>query len=345
MLLYQIGSSFVILGLFPLLFGRGLYALLGEQDVTNTRSYCFGAAASWALFQLLAVPFILLKASLTALTAAYLTLMLALFLYSVIRCRWLKTLFRRPKTCSRWDRVLLILLLLTVLAMLLLIVRYQHLDDDDARFVVTAVDAIHTDTLLRVNPATGDMIDAWAGELLRDIVSPWSIFQAFLSKITCWHPAILIHTVHPPALFLFLVFILWEMSAHLIGEEIRYRSLFCILFMLILTFAGFNSWSAEGFTLLRIWQGKAVIAAIGIPYLTLVLINTYQGLSRGRFVELLTASVALCLPSNMGILMALMLIFSFGLVYGISKKSWKTALFLWLAMFPAFLYTGISLLL
>ena len=51
----------------------------------------------------------------------------------------------------------------------------MHLDEDDARWIAEANDALVKNKMLLHNPATGEYIGRFVGEMIKDVFSPWSI--------------------------------------------------------------------------------------------------------------------------------------------------------------------------
>ena len=344
MLILNAVSVIFLLVLVPLVLGVFVARLFKFETITLTNCFCIGTFFQWGLFQLVSVPFILLRSSFTALVWAIsiLYLVLAAFTFLMkdkIRPSW------NIKFNGVLEKILFACLIVVFLLALYFLVVYQHIDDDDSRFVVNIVDTIRTNSMLLTNPATGEAIPVWEGELLRDVASPWAIFQAYVSYLSGIHGTIFAHSVQPVALFLLLFAVQWEISKVFVGEKLIDRCLFCLFIWVLLWFGNYNGWTAEAFTLYRIWQGKAVVAGIGIPYMIGLLISYYQEEKKQLLFALLICNFAMCLLTNMGILFGCFLVGVFGLVYGIAKRKWKTSLFLWLTPVPNVVYGVFSLLL
>ena len=74
---------------------------------------------------------------------------------------------------------------------------YQHIDDDDARYVSEEVSAIVHDTLLVDDPITDEYMYWDVGEVRKDVTSPWTMYVAMCCKITGIAPAVFSHTFFP----------------------------------------------------------------------------------------------------------------------------------------------------
>lgn len=74
---------------------------------------------------------------------------------------------------------------------------YQHIDDDDARYVSEEVSAVVHDTLLVDDPITDEYMYWDVGEVRKDVTSPWTMYVAMCCKITGIAPAVFSHTFFP----------------------------------------------------------------------------------------------------------------------------------------------------
>ena len=114
---------------------------------------------------------------------------------------------------------------------------------------------------------------------------------------------------------------------------------------ILIYYSEFNGWTAEGYLLERIWQGKSVVASIGIPYIILLLFELYDEKKKTVLFEIGIVNTGVCLLSNMGVLFGIVLVGVFGLVYGLLKKDWKWMIFTWLTAAPNVVFGVLSKLL
>ena len=342
--IFQGVLTVLLLIVIPFILGMVFCSFFEKKETSFVHCMCLGTLVQWCIFQLISVPMILLRCSFLSLVLVVSTIygLIIIGCYCFTKARVKVVFFDVP---DHWtDRVSIIILILVFAFAVYCLIAYQHIDDDDSRFVVNIVDTIRTNKLLMVNPATGEEISAWTNDLLRDVASPWAIFQAYVAYLAHIPAAIFAHTVQPVALFILLFAVQWEISEILVGKKVFDRCVFCIILWLLLWFGNYTGWSAEGFVLRRIWQGKAIVAGIGIPYMTLLLARYYQEESKVWIVSLLIANLAMCLLTNMGILFGIVLVGVFGLVYGILKKKIKVCFLLWLTAVPNLFYGILSLI-
>ena len=139
--------------------------------------------------------------------------------------------------------------------------------------------------------------------------SPFFYFFGAFAKLLNIPCAITAHTLLPLILLPMTFLVYWLWSREFFPDKLQYRSLFMTFVTILFCFGYFSSKSSTAFTLIRLWQGKAVLCAIGIPYLLYVLYKIWKdGLSVGRFLLLLAASTACCLMSSMGVITALIMV-------------------------------------
>ena len=74
---------------------------------------------------------------------------------------------------------------------------FQHIDDDDSRFVVEQVMAVEHGAMYTENPVTGKVSYWDMGEVRKDMVSPWAMLVAYWCKLSGIAPAVMSHKYMP----------------------------------------------------------------------------------------------------------------------------------------------------
>lgn len=199
-----------------------------------------------------------------------------------------------------WTFVVALVLILAQIAMVVL---FAHMDADDVFYVGTAVTDVDTDTLYTISPYTGN---PYTRLPKRYVLSPFPEFLAVISRLSGgFHPAIVAHTVFP-AVFLALAYlVIYEYSRRFFKENVRARGTFLILSALLLSFCGFSVYNSGTFAMIRIWQGKALLAGVLLPWLFLLCMEVLLK-EKGRYPWslLFLTNGACCLLSSMGIMLA-----------------------------------------
>ena len=107
--------------------------------------------------------------------------------------------------------------------------RYEHGDDDDARFISEEVSAVEHDTMYIDDPISGSEMYWDQGEVKKDLTSPWAMYIAMCSRISGIHPAVLSHTYLPFFLIL-LCYAVYLLIGHVLmrgtGKDVFVFDLF-----------------------------------------------------------------------------------------------------------------------
>ena len=327
----------------PLVIGTRL-AMLSAHEKSFGENYAYGMFFSWAVFELLAVPMIAWNLSLRKLIVAWVLVMVAMCVYSaasILKKKGAKALLADGKAgvCAIWKRpvmqkIFLVAILLIVFMQIIVYVFYGRRDDDDARYIASALSACERGTMLRTNPFTGEELAAPVGELCKDMVAPWVMYIAALSKIMRVHPAIMAHTILPVFL-LCLGYIAYGVIAKRIFESEDKRVLFLLLISVCLMFTAVTTQTSASFFFRRLWQGKAVVAGVMIPFLYGFLpVILEKPEEKKNFLLLLIINSATCLLSGIGIVSALMMSGLALLSYAIQKKKLSILILGGLACLP-----------
>ena len=134
--------------------------------------------------------------------------------------------------------------------------------------MVTATTSIQTNSLYKYSSTTG----AEDGEqhLMRYRLGPFPLYLAIISSIIHIHPAIVSHVVFP-AIFVPLVYAIYYLIGNYIFKENKKSSLLFVILISVLQIWGcYSVRTSEAFFLFRIWQGKALLAAMILPLIWLI---------------------------------------------------------------------------
>ena len=296
-------------------------------------SYFYGLFTLFAWFEVLAVPMVFLKCSLTLLCRVWSGGVLLLAILSIVKNRsfrkqriWLKGLKRKMTP-----------VLLVVLACALLQTGYvterQHIDEDDAFYLASATTAAATDSLYRYSAYTGKKYKSLPA---RYVLAGWPLYLAVMSRLTSWHPAVLAHTILAGIVVLWAYLVYALLAAALFPGEKRKQALFLLYVAVLLSFSGYSRFSAATFLFIRGWQGKAVLAGVGIPSL---FYSCWMAMKekRGWLPWLmLSAVVTGCFMfTTMGVAASLLVVGCCALAAAVLKKNWRYLVNSGLACLPA----------
>lgn len=216
---------------------------------------------------------------------------------------------------------------------------FEHIDDDDSRFVVEQVIAVEYNDMYKQNPATGVLTYWDMGEVRKDMVSPWAMLVAFWCKLSGIAPAILCHKYLPFFLILLCYGVYALIAMHLFREDREKISIFLIFASALNIFGYFSTHTTQAVMLLRIWQGKALVGAMLLPamfYIQMEIMS--QNKKRVWYLLAALCSMAASLASGSGITVMPVLIGAFGLAELIHTRKIKNAVLTWCTAIPSVVY-------
>ena len=159
--------------------------LIGRLFRTGSISfhYLCGQLLLWAIFQVIAVPCVYYRMSFNTLFWIYTCVVLMLAVVGI----WFLCFRQKPRRArgsrESWRSPFLIIAVLVIAYQMYQYVFGMHLDEDDARWIAEANDALVKNRMMLYNPATGEYIGRFVGEMIKDVFSPWSMmyFMVFAS--------------------------------------------------------------------------------------------------------------------------------------------------------------------
>ena len=345
-LLYT-GMLFVVL---PVWFGLlWVWYLKIEGTVRKLcNAWVLGLASMFASGQILLVPMILGKRTLTeAVTLWKIFLVIVSIVIMVIlirRCGILVTvenkLENKKKKAGAWKIIFGILAAALILLQAWIPYHYQHIDDDDARYVSEEVSAVVHDTLLVDDPITDEYMYWDVGEVRKDVTSPWTMYVAMCCKITGIAPAVFSHTFFP-FFMIIICYVLYGMIGNVLFRgDAEKTALFLIVLSVFHIWNFTSTHTLSAMFLLRIWQGKAIVAGFILPLLMYLFYQIFMSEKQSMkwAAPLYALSFAAALLSGMGIIMAPVMMGLYGLLDGIYHRNLKRMLCIWIAALPCAVY-------
>ena len=306
--------SGIFLAIVPFIIGNGMTYWMQIQNIGM--GYVYGWIVILAAYEIIAVPAVFAKSSLTNLSVIYsavLGCMAVVALVYLIKSRFVK------KIKGSWMQKKYKINLYLIVAFILLGVQFtvaifgMHTDADDAYYVGTATTSVTTDTLYVYEPDNGLPYTYWP---TRYIFSSLMILWAYISRITSIHPLAIAHTM-VPVIFIGMFYVIgWNIGKLLLKSE-EHRALF-FLFLNV-----FNVW---GFTSVYIWQGKAMLPNFIFPiliYLFLYMIKKKKEDDKRIWSGIFLTVLAGCCCSSMAVPLCALTVGSGALVISCYKKRWK----------------------
>ena len=333
--------------IIPVFIGNIAAVGIGKYKKNLVFMWVMGQIILWALFQLICVPFILIHARLSRVTAVYIILTVILLLFSAglwVRFRHAQSAaYILPdawKDRTYWHHVLWGIFFLLLAFQMVQAARLAFTDGDDAYYVATATLAEESDTLYLISPYTG----GFTGMDVRHGLAPFPIWIAFLARISGIHAASVAHIAVPLMLIPMAYGVFYLIGSRLCGKYGERLPFFLVIAELLVLFGNYSTYSAERFLIFRSRQGKATLGSIIVPVLFFLLLSILERMQEQKKVEktlwiLLTAAVmAGCLCSTQGAELSCLLLGVAGLCSSVCYRQWKLLPPMFLCCLPAVVY-------
>ena len=311
----------ILLWLFILPFlAGGVFSAGGTENIFFRKTFLSGYLLLFALFELLTVPMTYLHLPFHVLVWIFAAVSILLAGIGLIRQRteiW-NCLIKLPSSIRPdWTMLIAFAVILVQTAVTVLC---WHSDADDSFYVGTATTTVATDRIFEVDAYTGELYESFPS---RYVLSPFPIWVAFISRVIQMHPATTAHTVLPLALIP-LAYVVYSLIGEMFfPKDKKKQGVFLLAMGVIMMSSWYSVYTPGTFLLVRIWQGKAVLASTILPavfYLCsrlLVLKN-----SQKDWVVLVCAMTAGFMVSTMGIMLPVLCVAVVGFLFGLLKKNW-----------------------
>lgn len=306
---------------------------LKKDNLNAGHAIVTGYFLMFAVFYLLTMPLLLASASLSLLVILFASVCGLTSIISVILChRRIKNHMRSGFTFFKNSSVIFWIAILIIILQTGVLTVYQHIDDDDAFFVATSTTAVETNTIVEIDPYTGEVLTA---HRMRYVMSPFPVYTAVFSRLVMMHPTIVAHTVFP-AVFIPLAFLVAYLLISNFFEYKRQPTEYALLFLALLTIFGNTSvYTSSTFLLFRIWQGKAMLANVFLPG---ILLYGTKAMARTRvrkdWIIIAAAVLGACLSSSMAVALVPILLGLLSVIYAIKKRQFSPIFMSLLCLVP-----------
>lgn len=285
-----------------------------------------GYAGLFAMAQILIVPGIFLGASLTVVVWIYRAAALAAAAAGlVLNFRNLKEkavgMLRNKKAMKTSERILMLIAVMLVAVQMAVAAIMVHYDADDSFYVATASTSVYTDSIFKYDPYTGSL---YRKPPSRYVLSPFPVYEAILTKLVDVEVPYFVYTIFPVFMILLSYLIYWLWADLLFGADQKQRLLFMIFVSMVQIFSNYSVYTSGTFLLVRIWQGKAVLAGVLLPAVAYMCARLMAKEPRGGgWPILFCMQLASCLVSSMGIILSMIMVGVYAFVCGVCAWDWK----------------------
>ena len=314
----------LILLIIPELVGLFILRFFKKENTNIILAFIVGYLTEFAVCQLIAVPYIYLEKTLTELIKVLTIIFGSISVLSIaINLTNIKNIIISCfNYIKKMPKILSLLVVILIGLQVYSFVGYMHIDDDDAFYVGTATVAVQTDSLFKYSATTGE--ENLENQLSRYRLGPFPIFLAVISKLVDTHPAIVAH-VMLPIVFVPLVYMIYGLIGKELFKEDEKKVFYFLLVMSIVNLWGnYSIRNNFSFFLLRIWQGKAVLANVILPAIILLFMKLEENNYQFKYCLLVFITVlAGVLTTTMGIALPPLELMLLAIVYELSKTRFK----------------------
>ena len=323
----------------------GLFRTVKNKNMSLSAQWLWGQFYLWAIFQVVAVYFILKEGTLTEVMRVYVIVSVCAAVSGLIATgktamdtgslgRWslrgLWTKGDKPDTNggTMWKKeeiIPAVIFALLWLAQMLAIIFLAVNDGDDAYYMAIANVAESADTMYTAN------VYAFGNTELtyRYALAPFPIWIAFLSKISGVHTLVIGHVILGLILVTMSYVIYARTGRELFGENRCKRWMLLVFVAILYIWGNTSSHTAESFLLLRTRQGKALVAGLVFPAMICLIIKMGRCLEEQKKISaenyLLAMMIILtgCLGSTLGGSLVILLWGSALLLLAIGYRKWS----------------------
>lgn len=332
----------------PLLTGAIPAFFLEHRKCSLSFMWVSGYMISWALFQLEAVPLVLLQIAqgFAVLVKIFGLSSLALAAggaFLLIRSRKSGarlSLVRGEESGNRTNRIYWGIFLALAALQLVLAVAMNYGDGDDAYYVAVSTLTESSNTMYRLMPYSMGA----TGMDLRHGLAPFPVWIAFLARISGLPTVSVAHVALPLFLISTTYVIFYRIGGLLFAKKREKLPLFLSFTALLTIFGNYSLYTVENFMLARSRQGKAALGSIVIPMVFLLFLMILDRTEKRQRIPrilwlLLGATVtASCLCTTLGTVLMCVLLGVTGLCSALTYRKLGLAVRTALCCVPALAY-------
>ncbi len=199
---------------------------------------------------------------------------------------------------------------------------YASFDGDDSYYVVQSVLADQTGVLNRIRPYTGLSTDLD----IRHALATLPLWEAYVARMTGIHATIVAHSLLPLFLIPLTYLCYFEIGKKLFGATSVRLPIFCVLVSILQIWGNTSIYTNATFFLTRTWQGKAVLANLVLLVQLWLLLEIFDGKGKKRgqggvfWGLLIVNNIVSAMMTSMGAFLAAMFLGIAGLLAAIRER-------------------------
>jgi hypothetical protein len=327
----------ILLGVCPFCVGT-LFTRKAQKEWADsfTYNYMLGLMLLLAITELLSVPLTLTKASFSLYNIIYNALQLLLMGLALLLARKrilaiVKNTVFRIKTCDRrWGWIILGILLPVLILEFFTTYGYG----DDKVYLAMVNDIVTSDRLYLTNIETGGT-NGWV--IAKYALSSYWVWIAYLVKMTGIHVLILCKSVLP-WIFVPLGYAMQGLlGAYFFHKDERKIRIFLFFVILFTIFGGFSIYTVTYRFYTWVWQSKAFLAIIMLPFLFFYCNAVFEKKPTFReYLLLAVMNVAVCSTTLTGTGLSVAMVCVLAVIYAVVHRQVRIFFYTLLTCTPAF---------
>lgn len=306
-----------------------------------------GQVLLWAGFQVISIFFILMMETFSKVVLSFNIFTVAITVTAAIyylakrskRQGKLQTVGEKNKwTYALWSCFAVLFIVQIVCAVFL-----AYEEGDDAFYVAVSNATVNSDQMYRILPYTG----LYTELDVRHGLAPFPIWVAYLARMSGMHVTTVAQIVLPVVLIAMAYSLYYCIGKVILSDKQKFLPLYMIITAVMVLYGGYTTYSAENFLLVRSAQGKAVLAAIVIPFLFLLLYLLVEKVQKDEkvgaksWVLLTLVQTTACLCSTLGTVLTCMLVAIVGFCILICYRKWKLLVPMAVSCIPPAIFAGL----
>lgn len=329
----------------PFLLGLLITRFMEEEKNNILWNIVAGYILAFGLFELIVLPLIALRKSLSLLIGIYGGILIFAAVVSVcLNFKRFSVIFQETIAAIRRFTWVIWAQFLLILGQIWIYVRFGYVDADDSFYVASAATSIATNTIFQYNPYTGELYESLPS---RYVLSPFYAFIATVGKAVDNHPAIIAHSVFMILFLIVSYMVYWLIGKKLFAGDFEKTGYFLMIVSLLNIFSGYSEHTSGLFLLIRVWQGKAFLAGILLPLVLYLSMRLFFMEEKKEYwpewVLLLFLMSACCMVSSMGVILGAIALGISGILFAFRKKSLRILIYTVLCCIPNIICAGIYL--
>ena len=312
--------KYCVLQLFVFVVGLN-FSVEKKLDCSGLlKAWIFGQICLFAALQVVAVPMILLRWQFTRLFWSYIGVAALLFGFGCLRLKEKRIRLGGRRKPSGMSAVILVVALALILYQSGQYLFKMHLDEDDARWLAEANDALEYGDMMLRSFHTGEYLGY--PMMFEDVTSPWPMLFAILGRLLNARVAVVAHTIYP-AVEILAVYGVYGLMGKELFRTTDARLTFLLLSAVGMLFYGGTVYTQGTFSLVRLWQGKANVAGIMVPFMLYLFVCINKRNRTRDWLSAAVAGAASSMMSGMGIVLGGIMIGVYGMYNIMAYRHWR----------------------